>query len=162
MTLIIRTISPFHNAARLYPSNHGRPGNRPSAAVSSSLPRFSVTSDADNVYYKAELPAVVVDSLEILSRPGALLISGRHDLQRQINSDGFRSQDRTAVSFRHEYSLADNTDWSQATASHEQGVLTVAVPLRPHLPARRITVTSSEGEPASIEIRDGRQAAAID
>lgn len=162
MTLILRKVNPYHSAARLYPKDHGKTESRPSATAYPPLPRVSVTSDEENIYYKAELPAVAVDSLEIFSRPGALLISGRHDIKRQIRGDGYRSPSRTTVSFRHEYSLADNADWSQASASHEQGVLTVAVPLRPQSPARRIPVASTGSEPASIDIRDGRGAGGID
>ena len=54
------------------------------------------------------------------------------------------------------------TGASQATASHEHGVLTVAVPLRPHPPARRITVTSTGGEPAPIEPTLVRDLTALD
>ncbi|MHB1381309.1 MAG: Hsp20/alpha crystallin family protein [Thermoleophilia bacterium] len=156
MTLILRTVNPYRGAARLYPTDCDRHESKPPATPSPSLPRFSVTSDEDTIYYQAELPAVAVDSLEILAAPGSLLISGRHDVPRQTGGEGRCSRPWTAVSFRHEYRLADNADWSQTAASHEQGVLTVAVPLQPQPAPRRIRVESSGGEPAAIEIRDGR------
>ena len=63
-----------------------------------------------------------------LTKDKALLISGQHNVNKEIKNKGHSQLQRTSSSFARRYQLPENTDSEHLTAKLQDGVLTLTVP----------------------------------
>lgn len=99
-----------------------RPGFRPRVDVYR-------TEDPPFLHVVAELPGVDPDQIDVAVSDGVLIISGR---RRRPQGDGRRYQhvEIDYGVFERRIALGDGFDASAAEATYDNGLLTIAVPLR--------------------------------
>ena len=97
------------------------------------------TDDPHQLTVVIELPGVDPDSIDIVVGERALAISG--DRQRpKVGGSVYQQMEIETGPFQRQVRLAENVDPERATASFENGVLTVELPVAERAPAGRVTI----------------------
>ncbi|MCD2499285.1 Hsp20/alpha crystallin family protein [Microbacterium nymphoidis] len=102
--------------------------------------------DGDRYILHADLPGVDPGSIDVDVDGGQLSIRA----QRTMGSpEGVRwfSRERDAGSFLRQFALGDGVDLDGISASYDNGVLSVIIPVSERARARRITVQSPRQRP---------------
>ena len=123
----------------------GQPGSR-------RTPRFmpmDLCKIGDHYVLTADLPGVDPGSIDLNVDSGTLTISARRTA-RSEESAQWLAAERFFGEYRRHLSLGDGVDASGITATYDNGVLTVTIPLAEGAKARKIEVTRG-GERQSIE-----------
>ena len=104
-------------------------------------PGLEVTSDAEAVVIRAELPGVDPSQIEVSVENGTLTIRGeRREESRQATPV---LRERAYGAFAHSVRLADELDGEAISAECRDGVLTVRIPRRAATKPRQIDVKTS-------------------
>jgi HSP20 family protein len=91
-----------------------------------------VYEDKDNAYVRAELPGVERDAIKVEVTDGILTLTANRKAQ---GADG-----EVESAFSRSLGIPENVQGDKASASYENGVLTVTLPKREETKPRRITV----------------------
>lgn len=105
----------------------------------------------DHYVLTADLPGVDPGSVDVNVDNGTLTISA-HRSARSDDSAQWLANERFFGSFRRQLSLGDGVDSSAITATYENGVLTVTIPLAERAKPRKIAIEHA-GEQKTIESR---------
>ena len=115
-------------------------------AAPAFAPTFEVRETKDAYVFKADVPGIPEKDLVIQMTGNVLSISGdRKQDGAQKDGERFFAYERSYGQFSRSFSLPDSADGERATADVRDGVLTLRVPKKPEVQARRITV----GTPAA-------------
>jgi HSP20 family protein len=109
------------------------------------LPAVDVRETADAFVFRADLPGVKEDDVEISLTGNRLTISGQR--QEEIRDEGSRyhSYERSYGSFSRSFTLPDGADADNVRADMKDGVLDITVPKRPEVKPRRISLGPKQG-----------------
>ena len=108
----------------------------------SFVPAFEV-KEADGAFvFKADLPGVEDKDLEIALTGNRLTISGKREREKRDENERYFSYERTFGSFSRSFTLPDGCDGEHVTADLKGGVLTLVVPKKPEVQARRISINA--------------------
>lgn len=119
---------------------------------STRTPRFmpmDLCKIDDHYVLTADLPGVDPGSVDVNVDNGNLTISA-HRSARSDNSVQWLSNERFFGSYRRQLSLGEGVDASAISATYENGVLTVTIPLSERAKPRRVEVAHG-GEQRSID-----------
>jgi HSP20 family protein len=103
----------------------------------------------DHYLLTADLPGVDPGSVDVNVDNGTLTISA-HRTARSEDSAQWLANERFFGSYRRQLSLGDGIDTSAISATYENGVLTVTIPVAEKAKPRKIEVSHS-GKQKSIE-----------
>ncbi len=103
-------------------------------------PSFEVKETKDAYVFKADLPGIREDDLEISLTGSRLTVSGKREEEKHEDDDRFYAYERTYGSFSRSFTLPEGVDPDHAQADLSSGVLTVSVPKRPEVKPRKIDV----------------------
>jgi HSP20 family protein len=106
-------------------------------------PSFEVKETKDAYVFKAELPGLKEEDVEIALTGNRLTISGHREQEREDQNDQYYASEFSYGSFSRTFTLPDGTDWEHVRADMKNGVLTVSVPKKPEVQPRRISIESS-------------------
>ena len=109
---------------------------------SSRTPRFmpmDLCKIDDHYVLTADLPGVDPGSVDVNVDNGTLTISA-HRTARSDESAQWLANERFFGNFRRQLSLGDGIDTSAISATYENGVLTVTIPIAERAKPRKITV----------------------
>ncbi len=104
-------------------------------------PSFDVKETKDAYVFKADLPGIKEEDLEISLTGNRLTVSGKREEERHEDDDRFFAYERSYGSFSRSFTLPEGVDPDHAQADLSSGVLTVSVPKRPEVKPRKIEVT---------------------
>lgn len=119
---------------------------------STRTPRFmpmDLCKIDDHYVLTADLPGVDPGSVDVNVDNGNLTISA-HRSARSDNSVQWLSNERFFGSYRRQLSLGEGVDASAISATYENGVLTVTIPLSERAKPRKVEVAHG-GEQRSID-----------
>ncbi len=119
---------------------------------SNRTPRFmpmDLCKIDDHYVLTADLPGVDPGSVDVNVDSGTLTISA-HRTARSEDSAQWLANERFFGSYRRQLSLGDNVDTAAISATYENGVLTVTIPVAERAKPRKIEV-SRAGTQTSIE-----------
>ncbi|CAJ1510642.1 Hsp20/alpha crystallin family protein [[Mycobacterium] burgundiense] len=119
---------------------------------SSRTPRFmpmDLYKVDDHYVLTADLPGVDPGSVDVNVDNGTLTLTARRTA-RSEESVQWLSSERFFGTYRRQLSLGEGVDTEKITATYENGVLTVTIPLAERAKARRIEVAHA-GDARSIE-----------
>jgi HSP20 family protein len=125
----------------------GTAGSRELAFV----PLFEVKETKDAYVFKADLPGIREEDLDISLTGNRLTVSGKREEEKREEDDRFYAYERSYGSFSRSFTLPEGIDVEHAQADLNDGVLTVSVPKKPEVKPKKIEVKklrSGKGEKA--------------
>jgi HSP20 family protein len=105
-------------------------------------PSFDVTENKDEFLFKADVPGVKKEDLEITTTGNRLQISGKRDTEQETKTDTVYTYERQYGSFCRSFTLPDAADVEHARSELKDGVLTLVVPKRAGAQAKKIPISS--------------------
>ncbi len=108
------------------------------------VPPFEVRESKDAYVFKADMPGVKEEDLEITAVGNRLTVSGKREseLQAQDESDTFYLYERSYGTFSRTFTLPEGVDTESIRAEMKNGVLTLVVPKRPESMPKKIQIKS--------------------
>jgi HSP20 family protein len=111
--------------------------------ASGFAPTFEVTETKDAYLFRADLPGVKEQDLEISLTGTRLAISGHREQERHDESDTFYATERSYGSFTRSFTLPEGVDGENVAADLKAGVLTLTVPKKPEVQPKKIVIGAS-------------------
>ena len=108
-------------------------------------PSFDVKENKEGYVFRADLPGVREEDLEISLTGNRLAISGKREQEKHEQGDTYYASERSHGSFSRAFTLPDGTDGENVKAELKNGVLQVIVPKKPEVQPRKITIGKEEG-----------------
>ena len=108
-------------------------------------PSFDVKENKDGYVFRADLPGVKEEDLEIALTGNRLTISGKREQEKREQGETYYATERSYGSFSRAFTLPDGTDGENVKAELKNGVLQVTVPKKPEVQPRKITIARDEG-----------------
>ena len=127
---------PFHE---MTPSWFGQP---PVEATFS--PAFEVKENKDSFLFKADLPGMKEQDVEIKLTGDRLTVSGKREAEREDKDDTYYAYERSFGSFLRTFTLPEGFDAEHVYAELKDGVLTIVVPKKPAAQARAIAIKGGD------------------
>lgn len=107
-------------------------------------PRFDVKETRDGYLFRADLPGVKEEDVEISMTGSRLVVSGRREQERHEEGDRYFAAECSYGSFSRAFTLPDGCDAEHVSAELKDGVLRITVPKKPEVQPRRISVGRAE------------------
>lgn len=111
-------------------------------------PGFEIRETDDAFVFRADIPGLRAEDLEISLTANQLTISGAREQDQQQDEGRYHTYERAYGSFTRVFALPDSADTDKIRAEATNGVLTLSIPKKPGTtPQRRkIEVTSGQGQ----------------
>jgi HSP20 family protein len=106
-------------------------------------PSFDVTEDKDGYTFKADVPGVNKEELEITTIGNRLQISGKRDNEVENKTDTVYTYERKWGSFVRSFTLPEGADLQHAKSDLKDGVLTVVIPKFAELQPKKIPIAGA-------------------
>jgi HSP20 family protein len=103
-------------------------------------PRFDVKETKDAYVFRADLPGVKQENVEISLTGNLLSISGHREEERREQSDTTYASERSYGRFSRSFTLPEGVDGENVTADLKDGVLVLTVPKKPEVQPRKIAI----------------------
>ena len=103
-------------------------------------PAFEVKETKEGFLFKADLPGVKEQDVDITLTGNRLQISGKREAERQEQSDTFYMYERNYGSFTRAFTLPEDVDSRSVHAELRDGVLTLHVPRKPEAQPKKIAL----------------------
>ncbi|MHC5009460.1 MAG: Hsp20/alpha crystallin family protein [Planctomycetota bacterium] len=104
-------------------------------------PAMDVAETEDGLTITAELPGLKKDDVHITLEDGVLSISGEKKFEKEEKEKNYHRVERRYGAFHRSFTLPAGVDASKATASFEDGVLTIALPKTEAAKPRQLKIT---------------------
>jgi len=105
-------------------------------------PSFEVTENKDAFLFKADVPGIKKEDIEITTTGNRIQISGKRDHEYEAKHDTVYTYERQYGSFSRGFTLPDAADLEHAKSELKDGVLTLAIPKRPGAQSKKIAISS--------------------
>jgi HSP20 family protein len=111
-------------------------------------PSFEIRETDDAFVFRADIPGLRAEDLEISLIGNQLVISGTREQDQQQDEGRYHTYERAYGSFTRVFALPDSADTDNIRADLGNGVLTLSIPKKPgSTPQRRkIEVSSGQGQ----------------
>ena len=104
-------------------------------------PSFEVTENKDSFLFKADVPGVKKEDLEITTTGNRIQVSGKRESEEEKKTDTVYTYERQYGSFLRSFTLPEGTDVEHAKSELKDGVLTVMIPKLPGTQAKKIPIS---------------------
>jgi HSP20 family protein len=105
-------------------------------------PSFDVTETKDAYVFKADVPGVKMEELEITTTGNRLQVSGKRESEQESKTDTVYSYERQYGSFARSFTLPEGADVEHARSELKDGVLTLMIPKRPGAQPKKIAISA--------------------
>jgi HSP20 family protein len=106
-------------------------------------PDIEIKETKDAYCVTADLPGVRPDDLEVSVTGNRLTVSGKREEEQRREDDRFFAYERSYGAFSRSFLMPEGADLDQLKADLKDGVLTVSVPKRAEVQARRVPIGST-------------------
>jgi HSP20 family protein len=110
------------------------------------MPDVDVKETESAYVFKADLPGMKEKDVEISLTGNRLTLSGKREEERREQHETYFTTERSYGAFTRSFTLPAGTDADHVKADLKDGVLTVNVPKKPEVQAKKIPVTASAPE----------------
>jgi HSP20 family protein len=110
-------------------------------------PAFEVKETKDGYEFKADMPGVKQEDLDVNITGNRLTIAGKREAEKREQTDRYYTFERSYGSFTRAFTLPDGVDTAAIHADLRDGVLTLAVPKKPEVQPKRIQVKTPPAPP---------------
>lgn len=107
-------------------------------------PDFDVRETKDSYVFKADLPGVKKEDLDISLVGDRLRVSGKREEEEETKDDTYYAYERNYGSFTRTFTLPDTADTEHVSAKLSDGELTLVIPKTTESKARKIQIGSGE------------------
>jgi len=107
-------------------------------------PRVDVEETDKEILVKADLPGVDPKDVEISVTDNALVVRGEKKEEHEEKKKHCHRMERFVGSFYREVPLPSGADLDKIVANSSKGVITVTIPKKPEVMAKKITVRHQE------------------
>lgn len=107
------------------------------------LPTFDVKESKDAYVFRADVPGVRDEDLDISLTGKRLTVSGTRQEEARDESETYYACERTYGSFTRSFTLPEGSDADNVKAEMKDGVLSLVVPKKPEVQAKRIQVRAA-------------------
>jgi HSP20 family protein len=118
---------------------HGELGSLGSRELA-FVPSFEVKETKDAYVFKADLPGIREEDLDLSLTGNRLTVAGRREEEKREEDERYFAFERSYGSFSRSFTLPEGVDVEHANAELRDGVLTVSLPKRPEVKPKRIEV----------------------
>ncbi|HEX8110789.1 MAG TPA: Hsp20/alpha crystallin family protein [Kofleriaceae bacterium] len=108
------------------------------------FPAFEVKENKESFLFKADLPGVKEQDVEIKLAGDRLTISGKREAEREDKNDTYYAYERSFGSFLRTFTLPEGFDGDHVQAELKDGVLTVVVPKKAAAQAKTIAIKGAD------------------
>jgi HSP20 family protein len=105
-------------------------------------PSFDVTETKDAYVFKADVPGVKKEDLEITTTGNRIQISGKRESEAEKKTDTVYTYERQYGTFARVFTLPNGADLEHAKSDLKDGVLTLVIPKVAEAQAKKIQITS--------------------
>jgi HSP20 family protein len=91
-------------------------------------PPVDVYEKGDQLVFKAELPGVRREDLDVRVEDGVLTLQGERREDTEVKEESLYRRERTYGTFTRSFTLPKHVDGSKITATYKDGILEVTVP----------------------------------
>lgn len=105
-------------------------------------PTFDVTETKDAFRFKADVPGVKPEEIEISTTGNRLQISGKRDHEHENTTDQVYTYERQYGSFVRTFTLPAGVDAEHAKSELKDGVLTLVIPKKAEAQPKKISITA--------------------
>ena len=109
-------------------------------------PTFDVKETKDSYVFRADLPGVKEDDLDISLTGNRLAITGHRQAENKEEGEQFYAYERSYGSFSRSFTLPEGIDAEHVQADLKDGVLSVVLPKKPEVQPKRIALKGGAGE----------------
>jgi HSP20 family protein len=111
-------------------------------------PSFEVRETKDAYVFKADIPGVPEKEIAVHMTGNVLTVSGERKQENVQGGERYFALERAYGQFSRSFSLPDGTDADNVTADVKDGVLSLRVPKKPEVQARRINIGNTTASDA--------------
>ena len=105
-------------------------------------PTFDVSENKDAYVFKADVPGVKKEDLDISITGNRLSVSGKREWDHETKNDTYYAYEREYGSFSRSFTLPDGADFEHVKTSLDNGVLSLWIPKKPESQAKKIAISS--------------------
>lgn len=110
-------------------------------------PAFEIKETKDSYLFKADVPGVKEQDIEISLTGNRLTIAGKREAEKQEKTDTYYTFERSYGSFTRAFTMPEGIDAGAIHADLRDGVLTVSVGKKPEAQPKKIMVSTPESKP---------------
>lgn len=103
---------------------------------------FEVKETKDAFVFKADLPGIKAEDLDVKLTQNRLTISGKREAEKTEKGDTFYTFERSYGSFTRSFTLPEGVDGEKIEADLKDGVLSVKLPKKPEAQPKQVAVKS--------------------
>jgi HSP20 family protein len=107
-------------------------------------PAFEVKETADSYLFKADVPGVKENELDVTLTGNRLTIAGSRNEEKEEKNETWYSCERQYGAFTRSYMLPEGADTEHIHAALHAGVLTIAIPKKADVQPRKIQVKANQ------------------
>ena len=107
-------------------------------------PQFEVKETKDAFIFKADLPGVEEQNIDVSLTGNRLTVSGLREEEDRHEGENFFAYERAFGSFTRAFTLPDGVDSEQVSADLKDGVLTLHIPKKPEHQPKKISIKVAE------------------
>jgi HSP20 family protein len=112
----------------------------PVEGVGAWLPPVDIIEETDRLIFKAEIPGVNRDDLEIQVENGTLILRGEKKQEKELRSESAHRIERYYGGFSRSFVLPTSIARERITATYTDGVLQVVLPKADEAKPRKIAI----------------------
>lgn len=113
--------------------------------VAGYTPTFDVREEKDALVFKADLPGIKQEDIDISITGNRLTVSGKREEERVEEGEAFNCRERSYGSFSRTFTLPDSIDPDHVQAEMHDGVLTLRLAKSPEAQPKKIALMSGNG-----------------
>ncbi|MBI3185113.1 MAG: Hsp20 family protein [Myxococcales bacterium] len=103
-------------------------------------PRFDVKETKDTYLFKADVPGLKEEDMDISVTGNRLTVNGRREEEERQEGERYYTYERSYGSFSRTFTLPEDCNLEHVDAELKNGVLTVAVAKRPEAQPKKISL----------------------
>jgi len=107
------------------------------------LPPVDVVEEGDNLVFRAELPGVSKDDIEVKVENGTLSLRGEKRQEKEATAESAHRVERVYGAFHRSFILPSSVDAEKIQARYKDGVLELLLPKADEAKPRRISITEA-------------------
>lgn len=108
------------------------------------VPTFEIKETKEGYLFKADMPGVKENDLEVTVSGSRLTIKGKREEEKKQETETYYAYERNYGSFTRAFTLPEGCDGAKAHAELKDGVLTLLVPKTAEAQPRRIDVRAAK------------------